>query len=142
MAFCAVCGLRRTQATRVDLPVGFHLFPTESLQRQAWEDFCQSNKDEPDLRGRRSICSDHFEEQCFAGGRRDAERKRYVLREGGKFGGKVARIKLILFQILAVPTIRQGTSLKKLQHRLKKKQQRSEKESETEVCSFLPFMIK
>ncbi|XP_038105377.1 zinc finger protein 16-like [Culex quinquefasciatus] len=105
MAFCAVCGLRRGQAVRNELTVAFHLFPTEPVQRQAWEDFCAESGGEhngPRDGWNRSICSDHFEEECFRGGgkRVSDPGRRHSLRDG------------------AVPTIRRGTSLEIVEQRL------------------------
>lgn len=118
MSTCVICGLTMYQVRRCKLTVGFHKFPTEPVQRQAWVDFCAGGgvlDDSPKVSG--SICSDHFEEECFrGGGKRVSEPgKRHVLNDG------------------AVPTIWEGALQRKLEQRVARMQQRIEQKSMVEV---------
>uniref|UniRef100_A0A8D8AAI0 (northern house mosquito) hypothetical protein n=2 Tax=Culex pipiens TaxID=7175 RepID=A0A8D8AAI0_CULPI len=128
MSTCVICGLTMYQVRRCKLTVGFHKFPTEPVQRQAWVDFCAGGgvlDDSTKVSG--SICSDHFEEECFRGdGKRVSEPgKRHVLNDG------------------AVPTIWEGALQRKLEQRVARMQQRIEQKSMVESQKkFLPMLVK
>uniref|UniRef100_A0A1Q3F847 Uncharacterized protein n=1 Tax=Culex tarsalis TaxID=7177 RepID=A0A1Q3F847_CULTA len=113
MSSCVICEITLHQIKRCKLSLGFHQFPTEPTLRQAWEEFCggdAAGEYDSSTKSRRAICSDHFEESCFRGdGKRVSDPgKRHVLKDG------------------AVPTIREATSWKIVEQRLKRMQQRSE----------------
>ncbi|KAL1377379.1 hypothetical protein pipiens_004181 [Culex pipiens pipiens] len=130
MSTCVICGLTMYQVRRCKLTVGFHKFPTEPVQRQAWVDFCAGGggvalDDSTKVSG--SICSDHFEEECFrGGGKRVSEPgKRHVLNDG------------------AVPTIWEGALQRKLERRVARMQQRIEQKATVEAQNKLqPMMVK
>lgn len=99
------------------------------MQRQAWEEFCGGENDDSTKSSggqKRTICSDHFEDECFrGGGKRVSEPgKRHVLKDG------------------AIPTIREGPSLKIVQRRLEKIKQRNENMPEIRLTSIIEPAVK
>uniref|UniRef100_A0A1Q3F1T4 Putative gastrula zinc finger protein n=1 Tax=Culex tarsalis TaxID=7177 RepID=A0A1Q3F1T4_CULTA len=104
---CAACGLRFDHIKRFKLKsVAFHRFPADPVQRKAWEDFCG----ETALKLGKVLCSDHFTAADYRSGtkRLDAERKRR-LRDG------------------AVPTVREGVTLKEALKKTPKRPKRAVK---------------
>ncbi|XP_072396389.1 uncharacterized protein [Diabrotica undecimpunctata] len=62
MVSCTACNTAKTQQTKKD-KISFHFFPRNANRRKEWLKF--AGKEEIDLKKTSSLCSKHFESNCF-----------------------------------------------------------------------------
>lgn len=98
---CVVCQISSKFVKRRNLNISFHGFPSDPDKRQAWAEFCGTQSG--------PVCSEHFANGCFMGGRDEKNKRRRLIGWGKYFLWFICWISfnvMLSYVLTAVPTIR------------------------------------
>ncbi|XP_038121514.1 uncharacterized protein LOC119770534 [Culex quinquefasciatus] len=68
---CIVCKISLTSVKRRNVAISFHNFPSDPERKQAWIEFCGTDTG--------VVCSEHFSDDCFLGGRDEKPKRRRLV---------------------------------------------------------------